>query len=217
MTGPAIAAATVCAVVLAGGRATRMGGVDKGLQTFHGQALAATALQRLRAQTSGAPGLIGISANRNHVQYAAMGVPVWGDTVPDFAGPLAGFLAAMDHSQNRFDYVLSVPCDSPRFPLDLLERLAAALVSEQTEIAMALAPDAQTADPSQLYPQPVFCLMRNGLADQLRDFLADGGRKIGAWVAGQRHTKVAFNHATDDPRAFANANTLAELYELEKP
>jgi molybdopterin-guanine dinucleotide biosynthesis protein A len=217
MAGPAIPVTGVCAVVLAGGRATRMGGVDKGLLMFHGNTLAAHAVGRLRLQTSGAPKQIAISANRNPTQYAAMGLPVWSDTVPDFAGPLAGFLVAMEYSQGRFDYVLSVPCDSPRFPLDLLDRLSAALVFEQADVAMAMAPDAREADPSQLYPQPVFCLMRSGLACDLRDFLAEGGRKIGAWVARQRYTKVAFNHVGDDPTAFANVNTLVELNELERP
>jgi molybdopterin-guanine dinucleotide biosynthesis protein A len=217
MRGLAIPATTVCAVVLAGGRATRMGGVDKGLQTFHGKPLAAVALERLRSQTAGAPGHIAISANRNQAQYATLGVPVWSDTTPDFAGPLAGFLTGLELSQGRFDYVLSVPCDSPRFPLDLLERLSAELGSEPADVAMALAPDAQASNPSQLYSQPVFCLMRSSLANDLHAFLAEGGRKIGAWVANQRHTKVAFNRTTDDPRAFANVNTLAELHHLENP
>lgn len=217
MAQSVIAAATVCAVVLAGGRATRMGGLDKGLQLFQGQPLAAIALQRLRRQSAGAPALLAINANRNLADYEALGVPVWSDTVPDFAGPLAGFLVAMEQCQGRFDYVLSVPCDSPLFPLDLLERLSAALRKEQADIAMALAPDALEGDASVLRPQPVFCLMRSGLANSLREFLAGGGRKIGAWTASQRQTKVAFNAAGDNPRAFANANTLDELHALEKP
>lgn len=217
MNRAAIAASAVCAVVLAGGRATRMGGVDKGLQLFRGQTLAAIALQRLQQQSAGQPGLVAISANRNLADYATLGVPVWGDTVPDFAGPLAGWLAALERCPGRFDYLLSVPCDSPLFPLDLLQRLAAALVAEQADIAMALAPDAEEAAPGRLYPQPVFCLMRSSLVHSLRDFLAGGGRKIGAWTASHRQTRVAFDMAGDDPRAFANANTLDQLHDLEKP
>jgi molybdopterin-guanine dinucleotide biosynthesis protein A len=217
MSTPAIPAASVCAVVLAGGRATRMGGVDKGLQLFHGKTLAAIALQRLRQQRAGAPGLVAINANRNPQHYAALGVPVWADSVPDFVGPLAGFLVAMEQCQGQYDYVLSVPCDSPLFPLDLLQRLSAALVAEQADIAMALAPDAQEDGSSVLRPQPVFCLLRSSLVESLRNFIASGGRKIGAWTASHHQTKVPFHAVGDDPRAFANANTLDELHDLEKP
>lgn len=217
MDTPAIAPASVCAVVLAGGRATRMGGIDKGLQPYRGQPLVQTALQRLRQQSAGAPGLLAINANRNQAQYQALQVPVWADSVPDFAGPLAGFLVAMQQCQGRYGHVLSVPCDSPLFPLDLLARLSAAMLAERAEIAMALAPDADEGGAAVLRPQPVFCLMRSDLADSLQRFLASGGRKIGAWTASHRQTKVAFNRAGDDPRAFANANTLQQLHDLEKP
>ena len=217
MAVPAIPAASVCAVILAGGRATRMGGVDKGLQLFHGESLAAIALQRLLQQNGGAPAMVAINANRNAQHYAALGVPVWADSVPDFVGPLAGFLVAMEQCQGHYDYVLSVPCDSPLFPLDLLQRLSAAMVAEQADIAMAMAPDAQEDGSTVLRPQPVFCLMRSSLVENLRHFIAGGGRKIGAWTASHHQTKVPFNAFGDDPRAFANANTLDELHDLEKP
>ena len=204
-------------MVLAGGRATRMGGVDKGLQIFHGQTLVDIALERLRQQAGGAPGLIAINANRNLAHYERLGIPVWGDTIPDYAGPLAGFLAAMQQCQGRYAWLLSVPCDSPLFPLDVLQRLSAAAQAEQADIAMALAPDAQEDGSSALRPQPVFCLMRTSLAPSLQSFIDGGGRKIGAWTASHRQTKVSFGMAGDDPRAFANANTLDELHDLEKP
>lgn len=210
-------AASVCAVVLAGGRATRMGGVDKGLQNFLGRPLVEIAVQRLRTQTAGAPGLIAINANRNQPQYLASGLPVWSDSVPDFAGPLAGFLTAMRQCQDRFEYVLSVPCDSPLFPADLLQRLSQGLMSGAADIALALAPEWQEDGPPVLRPQPVFCLMRTGLADNLQTFIDGGGRKIGAWTASHPLARVAFNLAADDPRAFANANTLEELHQLEHP
>jgi molybdopterin-guanine dinucleotide biosynthesis protein A len=215
MDAPTLDAASVCAVVLAGGRATRMGGLDKGLQVFHGQSLAGIAVDRLRRQSPAAPGLIAINANRNLAQYASLEVPVWTDSVPDFAGPLAGFLSALQQCQGRFDYLLSVPCDSPLFPLDLLARLSAGLVAQGADIAMALAPDAQEQD-GVLHPQPVFCLMRTHLVGSLQTFMEGGGRKIGAWTASQRQIRVAFNAPGDDPRAFANANTLDELHDLEK-
>ncbi len=214
---PKLEAAAVCAVVLAGGRATRMGGVDKGLQLFRGQSLVEIAIDRLRRQSAGVPGQIAINANRNLNQYATLNVPVWSDSVPDFAGPLAGFLSAMQHCQGQQAYVLSVPCDSPLFPLDLLARLAAALVQEDADIAMAMAADVQADGSSVLRPQPVFCLMRSHLGESLQNFIASGGRKVGAWTASHRQTRVAFNAEGDDARAFANANTLDELHDLEKP
>lgn len=215
MVTSTIAPASVCALVLAGGQGRRMGGVDKGLQLFHGRTLTAIALERLRLQAGGAPGQIAISANRSLALYAAMDVPVWPDTVADFAGPLAGFLGALRQCRQRFDYVLSVPCDSPRFPLDLLQRLSQGMVEQQADIAMPLAPEIQPDGSVRLHPQPVFCLMRTHLADSLQAFMDAGGRKIGAWTASHRQTKVAFDQRGDDARAFANANTLDDLRLLE--
>lgn len=209
--------ASVCAVVLAGGRASRMGGLDKGLQFFHGRTLTAIAVDRLRQQTAGAPSRVGISANRNLEAYATLGLPVWSDTTPDFAGPLAGFLTALRQCEHSHEFLLTVPCDSPRFPLDLLERLLQAFADSKLEIAMAMAPDGQANDAQTLYPQPVFCLLRTGLADSLQAFLDQGGRKIGAWAATHRLVRVAFNRVEDDLHAFANANTLEDLQKLENP
>jgi molybdopterin-guanine dinucleotide biosynthesis protein A len=194
-----------------------MGGVDKGMQMFNGQTLVERAITRLQQQSSGAPGLIAINANRNQDRYATLGTPVWSDMVPDYAGPLAGFLSAMQQCQGHYAYVLSVPCDSPLFPLDLLERLAAALVAEKAEIAVALGPDVQADGSMVLRPQPVFCLMQSKLANSLQTFISEGGRKIGAWTAGHRQARVAFNAPFDDVRAFTNANTLDELHAMEKP
>jgi molybdopterin-guanine dinucleotide biosynthesis protein A len=194
-----------------------MGGLDKGLQHFHGKPLVTIAHERLLAQSGGAPAQIAINANRNLPDYTALELPVWRDSVPDYAGPLAGFLTALRHCQDRFTYLLTVPCDSPLFPLDLLQRLAANLVLAQADLAMASAPEVQADGSRLLRPQPVFCLMRAGLADSLQRFIDGGGRKIGAWATSQQHAKVAFDATGDDPRAFANANTLEELRALEKP
>ncbi len=204
-------------MVLAGGRATRMGGVDKGLQLFRGQPLAEIALGRLRLQDCGAPGLIGINANRNQMHYANLGVPVWSDTVPDYPGPLAGFLTALRQCEGRYPYMLTVPCDSPLFPLDLLSRLATALITEKCEIAMPMAPEVQADGSTLLRPQPVFCLVRTELADDLQAFIESGGRKIGAWTARHRQIKLGFDAQGDDTRAFANINTLDELHDSETP
>jgi len=210
---------TICAVVLAGGRGTRMGGVDKGLQDFKGQALAWHAVQRLQAQAGGAPGLIAINANRNVQAYTAWGQPVWPDTMEDFAGPLAGFQTALQHCQQQdtpFEYLLTVPCDSPLFPLDLLERLTLGLSTSGADIALAAIPEAGRDGVTTLRAQPVFCLMRTSLQASLVDYMASGGRKIAAWTALHPLVEVPFNTPRDDPRDFANANTLAQLHQLEQ-
>lgn len=218
----------VCAVVLAGGRGSRMGGVDKGLQPFRGQALALHALQRLRAQSGGAPRWLGVNANRNAAQYAAWGVPVWPDPVDGYLGPLAGFLAGLEAAAALpgCGYVLTVPCDSPLFPLDVLARLAQGLQQAQAEIAVAHAPETSDAPadahadsgaaPNPLRSQPVFSLLRTSLLPSLQAFTAQGGRKIEHWMAQHRTVAVPFAGA-HNARAFSNANTLADLAFLEQP
>jgi len=205
----------ICAVILAGGRGARMGGVDKGLQPFLGQPLALHALNRLRSQVGGAPGLIGINANRNADEYARWGTPVWADAQGDFPGPLAGFLAAMQNAQD-YDYLLTVPCDSPLFPLDLLNRLLSPLLNGEGDIAVAHALEQPPDGEPQLRSQPVFCLLPTRLHTSLMSFLEQGKRKIDAWTALHRPVAVAFNAPGDSPFAFANANTLAELKDLER-
>lgn len=213
-----IVAKDVCAVVLAGGMGSRMGGVDKGLQVLRGKALAYHAIDRLLQQTAGSPGLIAINANRNAPTYVAWGFPVWQDDIEGFAGPLAGFATALAHCVSpEFPYLLTVPCDSPVFPLDLLERLGQSLASHKADIAVASAPEPNQRGESQLRTQPVFCLMRTALAPSLHHFLSQGGRKVDAWTGQHRTIEVAFNLPHDDPQAFFNANTLAQLQSLENP
>lgn len=202
-------AATVTGLVLAGGRGVRMGGADKGLQTFNGTPLALNALLRLQMQTGDLLAGVMVNANRNLSAYEAFGAPVWPDTLDGFAGPLAGFLTGLEQCDTP--YLLTVPCDSPRFPLDLLERLAQALEAEQADIAMVAAPETD----GQLRPQPVFCLLKVDLLESLLRFTQAGGRKIDAWTAQHATVTVPFNHPGDDPLAFANANTLEELRALE--
>jgi len=201
----------ITGLILAGGRGSRMGGVDKGLQTLHGQPLALHALQRLRSQRGISAVLI--SANRHLAQYRQFGVPVWPDEVPDHAGPLAGFLTGLAHCTTPL--LLTVPCDTPLFPPDLAARLAAALHQANADIAMARAPDPDEPPGSPLRNQPAFCLLRTTLAPNLAAFLAEGGRKIGAWTARQRTVTVAFDQPGDDRNAFRNLNTLHDLHDLQ--
>lgn len=194
----------ITGVVLAGGRGSRMGGADKGLQNFNGMPLALNALMRLQLQV----GHCMLNANRNLAAYESFGVPVWPDGLSDYAGPLAGFLTALEHAETP--WLATVPCDSPLFPLDMVGRLAETLVRENAEIAMVAARE----DDGQLRAQPVFCLLRTELLESLTRFTQGGGRKIDAWTAQHTTVLVPFDAAGDDPRAFVNANTLAELQQL---
>ncbi len=201
----------ITALILAGGRGSRMGGVDKGLQTFNGMPLALHTLTRL--QISGGVGEIMINANRNLAAYESFGVPVWPDGLADYAGPLAGFLTGLERCETP--YLMTVPCDTPLLPLDLAQRLAAALEAEDAEIAMAAAPEAGRDGQMQVRTQPVFCLLRLELLESLVRFTQDGGRKIDAWTALHKTAVARFDQPGDDPQAFFNANTLAELHQLE--
>ena len=212
MTGPAsLSPGEITGLVLAGGRGSRMGGVDKGLQNFNGTPLAMNALLRLGPQV----GHLMVNANRNLSAYESFGAPVWPDGLADYAGPLAGFLTGLERCETP--YLLTVPCDSPLFPLDLASRLGNALLAADAEIAMVSAPEA-AAQPGVapiLRAQPVFCLLRTTLLESLVRFTQDGGRKIDRWTAQHRTVLVPFDREGDAIDAFFNANTLAELHALE--
>lgn len=191
----------ITGLVLAGGRGTRMGGIDKGLQAHRGMPLALHALLRLQPQV----GQTMIIANRNLAAYESFGVPVWPDALPDFAGPLAGFLAGLERCETP--WLVTVPCDTPDFPADLVERLAAAAEAAGADIAIAAC-----EEDGKLRAQPVFCLLRASLLESLVRFTADGGRKIDRWTAQHAAVEVPF----PEPRAFFNANTLDELRSLQR-
>ena len=203
-----IAPSDITGLVLAGGRGSRMGGVDKGLQNFNGMPLALHTLMRLQMQT----GHMMINANRNLAAYESFGAPVWPDGLADYPGPLAGFLTGLERCETP--YLVTVPCDTPLFPLDLVARLAESLEREDAEIAMAAGRDG--APPAAVRTQPVFCLLRVTLLESLERFTHGGGRKIDAWTAQHKTVVVPFDRPDDDARAFFNANTLAELHSLEK-
>ena len=194
----------ITGLVLAGGRGSRMGGVDKGLQNHLGMPLALHCLLRLQLQVGPAM----LNANRNLGAYESMGVPVWPDLQADFAGPLAGMLVGLEHCETP--WLVTVPCDTPNFPLDLVERLAAAAQTEDADIAMAATqePDAQGQPVVQV--QPVFCLLKASLLESLQTFLDSGQRKIDRWTAQHRCAIAVF----DDSAAFFNANTVEELRRL---
>ena len=188
-----------------------MGGVDKGLQNFNGLPLALHTLTRL--QMGGGVGSIMLNANRNLAAYESFGVSVWPDVLADYAGPLAGFLTGLERCETSF--LVTVPCDTPLLPLDLVTRLAQALEDQDADIAMVSAPELGKDGQMTLRAQPVFCLMRVDLMESLVHFTQEGGRKIDAWTALHKTVLVPFDLPGDDPKAFCNANTLTELHELE--
>ena len=198
--------ANLTGLVLAGGRGTRMGGVDKGLQLLHGEPLAAHVLKRLAPQTG--PPLN--NAHRHAEVYAGLGAPfgaaVVADTLAGFPGPLAGLLAGLRAAGT--DFVLSAPCDSPGLPADLAARLGEALDAHGADIATVTTTDAH----GQTSIHPVFALLRTSLADDLAAFLDAGERKVRAWYARHKTVEVAFA----DERAFYNINSLQELADLER-
>jgi molybdopterin-guanine dinucleotide biosynthesis protein A len=190
----------ISGLILAGGRGSRMGGADKGLQLHLGVALAQHALQRLQPQVAA----LMLNANRNLPAYQAMGVAVWQDEIPDYPGPLAGMLAGLTHCLTP--YLVTVPCDSPNFPADLVARLAQGLMETQADLATAY-----TREAGELRAQPVFCMMKVALRDSLLAFIKSGERKTGLFAAQHQGAKVIF----DDAAAFANANTPSELAQLQ--
>jgi len=180
-------------VVLCGGRGTRMGGVDKGLQPFRGRAMVEWVLERFEPQVAD----VFISANQNLERYLAFGHPVLRDRIEGFAGPLAGLHAGL--FQARSELVVMVPCDSPFLPSDLVHRLAFAL--EQADAGVAVAKTGGQ-------PHPVFSLCRVSVLEHLSAFLDCGGRKVDAWYASLKTVEVDF---ADQPESFRNINTLEEL------
>jgi molybdopterin-guanine dinucleotide biosynthesis protein A len=188
---------SVTGLILAGGKGSRMGGVDKGLQAFRGKRLVDHVYERFAPQVGG----IIINANQNHQEYRTFGVRVVSDAIGGYAGPLAGLHAGL--SVSRRPFLASVPCDSPFLPPDLVERLYQRLDESGAELAVA-----KTGD----QPHPVFSLMRRGVLDHLADFLKGGGRKIDAWYATLNAVEVGFD---DEPEAFSNINTREELHTWE--
>lgn len=183
----------VTAIILSGGLATRMGGIDKGLVELDGKPLVQHVIERLSKQTEE----ILINANREIAQYQRFGYPVLQDETADFIGPLAGFSLGLQ--QARHEYLLTVPCDSPLIPVDLSQRLLAALTSQNADIAVAT---------SEGDAHPVFSLCKRNVLPSLTAYLAQGGRKVSAWQKQQAYIEVDFS---DQAEAFVNLNTLHEL------
>ncbi|PWG62214.1 molybdenum cofactor guanylyltransferase MobA [Sediminicurvatus halobius] len=186
---------TVTAIILAGGRATRMGGEDKGLIALAGRPMIAHVLDAVRPQVDA----IIINANRNHERYAAFGLPVVADREGGFQGPLAGMASGLAHCDTPL--ALTLPCDGPLVPADLVARLRAALGDGDAAVAH---------DGERL--QPAHALLRAPVLPSLERFLADGGRKIDRWYASLDVREADFSGQRE---LFINVNTPEEHARLE--
>jgi len=187
-----IGPSAVTGLLIAGGLGRRMGGVDKGLMVMDGKPMASWALERLRPQV----GQVLINANRNLEEWRGYGEPVVSDAIGDFSGPLAGVHAGLLVCTTP--WLVTVPCDSPFFPHDLVARLAAGAAAAGADLTVVR---------SEERLQPVFALLKRDLLPSLESFLQGGGRKIDRWFEEVKLAVVDF----DDAAAFANINTPEEL------
>lgn len=186
----------ITAVILAGGQGSRFTGVDKGLIELNKIPLIKHIVNRVQPQIE----KIIISANRNIEAYERFSFSVYEDDITDFAGPLAGILKALQHSQT--EWLLSVPADSPFLPDDLVQRL----MNNIQDNKIAMPHDGK-------YLQPTFALIHKSMAPSLKAFLAKGGRKTRVWMQQQPHIIVDFS---DQANAFFNINTEDDLKYAEK-
>ncbi|AXP77021.1 TPA: molybdenum cofactor guanylyltransferase MobA [Haemophilus influenzae] len=184
---------TISAVILAGGKALRMGGQDKGLQILGKQSLIEHVINRLQPQIH----QISINTNRNQTEYAKFGFPVFSDELPDFQGPLSGMLTALEKTKS--DFILFTPCDTPFFPMNLLDKLKSAVKNDRTLIAYACDEERE---------HPVFCLMSVQLKEKLRHYLASGERRLLQFMKENGGISVKF---TQEEGNFENFNTLDDL------
>ena len=188
---------SISAIILSGGRATRMNGVDKGLVTLQNKPLIQHVIERLKPQADE----IFINANREIATYLKFSHRVLQDETDEFLGPLAGFLLGLKHAKH--DYVLTAPCDSPLLPLDLVERLLIELTETRADIAVAS---------SDKMTHPVFCLIKKSVLPSLIAFLEAGERKVSTWQKSLNYIEVDFSDASN---GFINLNTFEDLKALE--
>lgn len=187
----------ITGVILAGGRAQRMGGIDKGLILLNGKPMVEHVIAALRAEIDS----LLINANRNLEQYAAFGYPVVPDIMDGYLGPLAGMASGMRACATQ--YIVTAPCDSPLVANNLVRRLYETLTREGADISVA-------HDGERMHP--VFALMRRDLLPDLLEYLNAGERKIDRWYA--RH-RLAVAYFRDAPECFRNVNSPQERAELE--
>lgn len=189
-------------VILAGGKATRMGGGDKGLLPLGNGTLFSHVIERFELQVAA----LAINANGDTKRLSSFGLPVVADSIDGFAGPLAGVLAGLDWAADLgADQIVTVAADTPFFPCDLVPNLQLAAELERTDLALAATPDGR---------QPTFGLWPTRLRDDLRSRLADGLRKVVMWT--NQHNAATAEFPVGDTHPFFNVNTPQDLNQAEK-
>lgn len=194
-------------VILAGGRATRMGGGDKGMLDLNGRSILSHVINRLRPQVAG----LAINANGDAARFDDYGLPVVADTIEGYAGPLAGVLAGLDWAaQNGADTIVTVAADTPFFPQDLVPYLL--LAAEGTALPLALA---ASPDPARgMMRHPTFGLWPVALREDLRQSLAEGLRKVVLWT--DKHNAAQANFPVHQIDPFFNVNTPEDLVQARQ-
>ncbi|MCB1333479.1 MAG: molybdenum cofactor guanylyltransferase MobA [Roseivivax sp.] len=193
-------------VILAGGKATRMGGSDKALLTLGGQTLLARAAARLGPQVSG----MAVSANGDPARYADVGLPVLADSVPGFPGPLAGVLAGLDWAAGKgVPAIVTIAVDTPFFPKSLVQELTSAARDLAHPMAIATTSDAS----GETIRHPTFGLWPTDLREDLRGFINEGIHKMLLWADIHGAAEARFDAGRNDP--FFNINTPADLFAAE--
>jgi len=187
----------VTAVILAGGKGRRMDGKDKGLVELANRPLIEYVIDAIKPQVE----TIILNANRNQEQYSRYGYPVVSDALEDYQGPLAGFICALKSSTTS--HIVTLPCDGPFLPDDLVERLIFSLINNNAEIAVAHDGDRM---------QPVYSLIPVTLSNSLNAFLDSGERKIDLWY---KQHKIALADFSDCPETFRNINTAEQRDRLQ--
>jgi len=185
----------ISAVILAGGRGQRMNGADKGLLTLNDKPMVQHVIERISPQVDE----LLLSANRHIDQYEQLGYPVVSDEQQGFQGPLAGIASAM--ARCHHSRLLIIPCDTPFLPTDLAQRMVQQLEGTQSDVCLAH---------DGLRLQPLVCLLKTSLLDDLRHSLTAGHLKVSRWMEKHRHCVTQFN----DPESFRNINTPAELSDI---
>lgn len=189
----------ITGVILAGGRASRLGGCDKGLLQVKGKALIQWVIDKLKPQVN----QIMVNANRNLPEYEALGYPVFDDGNDEFLGPLAGLRQALQHIQT--EWAITVPCDTPLLPDNFVAQMLQTLNKEQSDQQLCIAHDGNRL-------QPVFCLLHRSLQAELDQYIKTEGRKTREWITSIPHVIADF---TGQSEAFYNINTDKELARVE--
>ena len=193
----------ITGLILSGGEGSRMGGVNKGLLPYCQSTLVQHSILRLKEQV----GTIVINANNDISLYKAFGYSVWSDSSPS-KGPLTGFLTGLEKCSTP--YLMVVPCDTPHFPLDLVDRLFNKIQETQTDVCMPITRDHNSTH-AQARAQPTFCLLKKSLASNLKLFLSGANSRVQDWTDQQKNSYVEFDSPPYPADAFVNLNTPEEL------